>query len=109
MSNSEFYGLNNQLPELFLIVGDFNAHKSLLGGSRTDKRGRLIEIFLVTSGVCSFNRKEPTYHNIDSIDNIAHTSFSSIDLALGSSMVFPDRMESDKNLFGDDHFQVTPS
>lgn len=73
LRKTEFYSLIDQLPEPFVITGDFNAHHTIWGDSRCDTRGRLIENFLVSSSTCLFNKKEPTYYNIQ------HNSYSSID------------------------------
>lgn len=99
VSKTEFYSLINQLPEPYILAGDFNAHNSLWGDSRCDGRGRLIENFLVSSGACLFNKKEPTYYSTQ------HNSYSSIDLTIGSATLFP-HLEWDviRNPYGSDHF-----
>lgn len=43
----DFEDLVNQLPEPFLIVGDFNAHSSFCGSEKTDARGQILEGFYI--------------------------------------------------------------
>lgn len=101
LSTSEFESLVNELPEPFILVGDLNAHNKLWGSGRTDARGRLIEHFLVSSGACLFNKKQPTYYNI------THNTYSHIDLAIGSAVLFPlVEWQVEKNPLGSDHFPV---
>lgn len=91
-----------QLPDPFLLVGDFNAHHPLWGCARTDSRGALIEKFLLSSGSCLFNRKEPTYYNV------AHNTSTAIDLAIGSpSLLAVTEWAVLDNLYGSDHFPVS--
>lgn len=78
LNKHEFQSLVDQLPEPYLILGDFNAHNSLWGDSRCDARGRLIEDFLFSSGACLLNRKQPTYYSI------ANNSYSFIYLSIAS-------------------------
>lgn len=80
--NTEFNGLIDQLSEPYLVIRGFNVHNNLWGDSRYDTRGWLIENFLVTSGVHLFYKKNGTYYDL------AHTSYSSIDLVLGSPTPF---------------------
>lgn len=102
LTKEELYTLIKQLPEPYIIVGDFNAHNILWGDSRCDQRGRLVENLLVTSDVCLFNKKEPTYFNL------SHKTYSSLDLAIGSAVLFPFlEWNVIKNPFGSDHFPIT--
>lgn len=60
-----------------------------------------MENFLVTSGMCLFNKNEPTYYNV------YHNSHS-IDLTIGSAVLLPYLEWSViRNPFGNDHFPVT--
>ena len=47
--------LVGQLPEPFLIMGDFNAHNPLWGSGRQDSRGKVVERFLLSSRLCLLN------------------------------------------------------
>lgn len=99
-----FDNLVDQLPEHFIIVADFNVHNSLWGDARCDAMGRFIENIVLNSGVCLFNKKQPTYYNC------SHNSYSSIDLVIGAATLFP---HLDWNVitdsFGSDHFPIALS
>lgn len=101
LNSLEFQSLINQLPEPFILLGDFNAHNPLWGDPRCDARGRMIEKFLLNSGACLLNKKEPTFYSM------THNSYSAIDLAICSATLLP-CLEWDviKNLYGSDHFPI---
>ena len=46
LSPTDLFYLFSELPTPFIIVGDFNAHNSLWGSSRTCQRGALLEQLL---------------------------------------------------------------
>lgn len=99
LNRTDFHHLIDQLPAPYIVVGDLNAHNTLWGDARCDARGRLIEQFLLCSGACLFNKKQPTYYNIH------HNSYSSIDLALGSPSLFTElEWNVVMNSYGSDHF-----
>lgn len=83
LDKADFEGLINQLPEPFILTGDFNAHNSLWGDCRCDARGRLIERYLLNSGTCLLNKKQPTYYST------THNTYSAIDLAICSPLFYP--------------------
>lgn len=60
----EFQSLIDELSDPYFVLGDFNAHISLWGGSHYDVQGCLTEKFLCSFGVCLLNRKQPTYYSI---------------------------------------------
>lgn len=98
---NDFETLVDQLPQPFILMGDFNAHHQLWGSARADTRGRLIEKFLLSSGNCLFNKKQPTYYNT------THNNYSAIDLAIGSPTLFPlVEWSVTPNPYGSDHFPV---
>lgn len=102
LSSMEFETLVDQLPEPYLLVGDCNAHHPLWGSARTDARGRLVEKFLLSSGACILNKKDPTYYNT------THATYSCIDLAIASPVLFPAlQWKVINNLYGSDHFPVS--
>lgn len=93
--------LIDELPEPYLILGDFNAHSSLWGDSRCDARGRVIEQLLFSSGACLLNTKEPTYFNL------ANKSYSAIDLSILSPTLLPYfKWNVLNNPYGSDHFPI---
>lgn len=58
--------------------------------------------FLLSSGACLLNKKEPTYCNI------THATYSCIDLAIASPFLFPAlTWKVFNNLYRSDHFPVS--
>ena len=57
----ELYNLTQQLPEPFILLGDFNAHNTLWGDINTDQKGSVIEEFLNIHQLCLWNNGTPTY------------------------------------------------
>ena len=82
LSTNDFNALLHQLPEPFLLLGDFNAHNFLWGSDHTDARGRIIESILMSHSLCLFNTGEPTYFSPSSL------SSSCNDLSIGSASIF---------------------
>lgn len=76
--------LTAQLPEPFLLVGDFNAHCTLWGSEKTDQRGQVIEDFILSTNICLLNSGSPTYFSPST------RKFTCIDLAFCSPSVFSD-------------------
>ena len=70
--------LVSQLPQPFILLGDFNSHNPLWGSVRLDPRGRLVESFLNDSETVLLNDGSPTYLNTGT------GNFSSIDLSISS-------------------------
>uniref|UniRef100_A0A147BLN2 Putative tick transposon n=1 Tax=Ixodes ricinus TaxID=34613 RepID=A0A147BLN2_IXORI len=93
--------LLTQLPQPFLILGDFNAHHTMWGSARIDSRGGLIERFLLSSNLCLLNNKSPTFFSA------VHNSFTCIDLSISSPSLLPCfSWKVLDNPFGGDHFPV---
>ena len=61
LSATDLFDLFSELPTPFIIVGDFNAHNSLWGSSRTCQRGALVEQLLLAINLVLLNTGEPTY------------------------------------------------
>ena len=98
---NELQRLVGQLPQTFLILGDFNAHHPMWGSIRQDSRGGIVERFLLSSGTCLLNGREPTFFSA------AHNSFTSIDLSIASPSLFPHfTWKVLDNPFGSDHFPI---
>lgn len=104
LQKQEFQSLVDELPEPYLVLGDFNAHSGLWGDSRCDARGRLIEQFVFSSGACLLNRKEPTYYNL------ANNTYSSTDLSITSPSLLPLlNWKVIGHPYGSDHFPIVLS
>ena len=76
--------LMQQLPSLYIILGDFNGHNILCGNKNNDSRVKLIENFLTKNDVCIMNDKYSTYHSPSS------KSFTYIDLSFCHPSLFLD-------------------
>jgi len=57
---NELFDLVTQLTSPILLLGDFNAHSPLCGGSALDNRGKIIEDFINKSNLCLLNKKSAT-------------------------------------------------
>ena len=52
--------IQRQLPQSFIMVGDFNAHNILWGSDNTDARGRKVERFIDNQNINIMNNGAPT-------------------------------------------------
>jgi hypothetical protein len=101
-SQADLLGLVAQLPSPNLLLGDFNAHHTLWGCRNTDSKGQEVADFLLSSNLCLFNGKTPTYIHQ------ATGASSSIDLALGDdpSLYLDYSFTVHGDSCGSDHFPV---
>ena len=110
-SASELPSILAQLPPTYLILGDFNAHSPIWGGSYSDTPGSHIEHILSTTTMCCLNDGAPTYRST------AHGSYSAVDLSLASDITAPhfdwavldDRFSSDHYPILLQHTASTPT
>ena len=101
LSATDLFASFSELPTPFIIVGDFNAHNSLCGSSRTCQMGALPEQLLLANNLVLLNTREPTHICI------AEDSTSSIDLALRSwSIARLLDCTVVRDLHGSDHFPI---
>ena len=101
LSASDLFDLFSELPTPFIVVGDFNAHNSIWGSSRTCQRGALLKQLLLAHNLVLLNTGEPTHIYM------ATGSTSSIDLTLCSRSVAPHLDWTVLiDLHGSDHFPV---
>ena len=90
-----------QLPEPFIIVGDFNAHNEIWGAKNTNEKGKRIENIILNNNLCLYNDGTSTYLHP------ASGTFTPIDLSLSSPSIFTDfawSVEDDQ--WGSDHFPI---
>ena len=101
--------LNNfivQLPEPFLIVGDFNDRSVAWGDIENNEHGDIFEDLLLASYVCVLNTGSHVHKQT--------VTLTCVDLALTSSDIFVElKWQAEDDLFGSDHFpcciqRVTP-
>ena len=72
----ELTELIQQLPALFMIMGDFNAHNPLWGSVKVTDIGKIVEDVLSNLHLCVLNDGSHTYLHP------GNGSFSSIDLTI---------------------------
>jgi ribonuclease HI len=100
-TEDEITTLIHQLPEPYLLVGDFNAHSTLWGCSSTDRKGHCIETLLTEQDICLLNQKLPTYIHP------ATGSQSALDLSLCHPNIFLDfTWQVLDDTHGSDHFPI---
>ena len=93
--------IETQLPNAFVIVGDFNSHNYLWGGNKNDAKDKVIETFMTINNICLFNDDTPTYLHP------ATGSFTSVDLTMCSPSLFMDfTWRVGEDLHGSDHFPI---
>ena len=76
--DNDITSLLHQLPEPFLILGDFNGRHPLWGDITTNARGDLLSTFIEREGVGLLNTGEPTHFHVQT------GSLTAIDLSLCS-------------------------
>lgn len=101
LSRIDLMNLISQLPEPFLILGDFNAHHVLWGSPYSSPRGNMIAKFLEDHPLILLNDGSPT-HLSSGTGNWSH-----LDLSLSSSSLAP-RCDWAlvPDLYGSDHAPV---
>ena len=98
---NDLQNLIDQLPQPFILMGDFNAKHSLWGESVCDPWGCIIEELLDNNDVTLMNDGSPTRHDI------FHNSDSVIDLTICSpSLTLDYQWSVDENNHGSDHWPV---
>ncbi|GBN97329.1 hypothetical protein AVEN_34548-1 [Araneus ventricosus] len=93
-----------QLPDPFILLGDFNGHSSIWGSSDSNSRGVQIEQLLTDHNLCILNSDQQTYFHQPT------KTFHSIDLAICSPSIYPFfDLAIDNSLHNSDHFPLTLS
>jgi ribonuclease HI len=94
--------LINQLPQPYLILGDFNARHPHWGDTVTNTRGRMIEKVISEWPICLLNTGSPTHLQIQ------NGSLSCLDLSICSADIVNNfQWETLQDLRGSDHFPIT--
>ncbi|XP_035233969.1 uncharacterized protein LOC118205796 [Stegodyphus dumicola] len=75
--------LIEQLPEPFIIMGNFNGHSQLWGSRDTNPRGRQIEQMIEDHCLCLLNNGQDTYFHAPT------RTFHALDLAICSPSLLP--------------------
>lgn len=89
------------LPEPFIIIGDFNAHNTLWGSCNNNTRGRTIENFVNNNSLQILNTGGFTYLHP------GHKTFSAIDLAICSPSIYHKMTwHVEESQYNSDHFPI---
>ena len=101
LSVDDLDNIANQLPQPYLLLGDFNAHNPMWGSTSINNKGNVTEKFIDNLQLCLLNDKSSTYLHP------ATGSFSCIDLSLAHPSIYLDFAWSvlDEQ-YGSDHFPL---
>jgi hypothetical protein len=92
----------SQLPQPFILLGDYNAHSDLWGNQGLDRSGSIIENFLNSNEICLLNNGSPTYMHP------GNGGLTAIDLTFCSPSIFQDLEWSLlRDQHGSDHWPIT--
>ena len=101
ISQNDLENLLLQLPQPYIICGDFNGHSELWGCSDTNDRGKILEDFITENNLCLFNSNQHTYLHPGS------GSFTAIDLSLCHPSLYLDyEWKVCEDSHGSDHFPI---
>ena len=101
ISQNDLENLLLQLPQPYIICGDFNGHSELWGCSDTNDRGKILEDFNTENNLCLFNSNQHTYLHPGS------GSFTAIDLSLCHPSLYLDyEWKVCEDSHGSDHFPI---
>lgn len=101
ITSQDLLNLINQLPQPFIILGDFNAKHPLWGNRETDRHGRVIEQILMDPDIGILNDGHATHFHVQT------GTSSAIDLSLCSPIVQPDLVWTVlDDLYGSDHYPI---
>ena len=101
VSLADLQALLRQLPPPFLLLGDFNAHNPLWGGTTLDTEGRAVDDFIHVNDLSLFNDGTMTFHNVST------DTHSAIDLTISSPDIHLNYLWSvNEHLHGSDHFPI---
>ncbi|KFM68610.1 RNA-directed DNA polymerase from mobile element jockey, partial [Stegodyphus mimosarum] len=101
IDKKELDDLVEQLPNPFIVIGDFNGRNHLWGSGDINFRGKQIEDLICDHCLCLLNSGEQTYFHQPT------RTFHSIDLAICSPSLLPFCSFSVGNdIFNSDHFPI---
>ena len=99
ISQNDLEKLLLQLPQPYIICGDFNGHCELWGYSDTNDRGKILEDFITENNLCLFNSNQHTYLHPGS------GCFTAIDLSVCHPSLYLEwKVYEDSH--GSDHFPI---
>ncbi|MES9994020.1 MAG: reverse transcriptase domain-containing protein, partial [Candidatus Thiodiazotropha sp.] len=101
LSKNSLVSLVDQLPQPFMLVGDFNGHSKVWGCLDTNDRGEIIEDVIAENDLCILNEKQPTYLHPPT------GNYYAIDLSICHPNIYLDFDWSVcDDLHGSDHFPI---
>ncbi|XP_072384414.1 uncharacterized protein [Diabrotica undecimpunctata] len=101
LKEEELLDLIFQLPQPFILTGNFNAHNSMWGSQSTFGRGKVVENIINFTNSCLLNTGSNTHFNISS------GSFSAIDLSISDPKSAPFlTWQSADDLFDSNHYPI---
>ena len=62
-SENDLKNVINQLPQPYILTGDFNSHNPLWFDQKLDKRGEIIEKFILENNISLLDENKFTYMN----------------------------------------------
>lgn len=97
----EIQNIEEQLQAPYIFVGDFNAHNTLWGSTKTDSGGHKLETWLNTDDIALLSTGSPTHFNEKS------NSFSAIDLSFATyDLLTKLTWKVDEDLHNSDHYPI---
>lgn len=100
----EVQNLISQLPQPFILLGDFNSHSTLWGSNKNDKRGKIIEDIIMNNDLVLLNDTSATHFNV------ATGKSSAIDLTICSSELATSlEWHTLEYLYSSDHYPIIVS
>ena len=101
VSKNMFTKLINQLPEPFVLLGDFNARHPLWGDVLCNPRGTMVSDVVAVHEISILNEDSPTHYSFQT------GTYSCIDLSICSSDCVADfTWGTDGDLRGSDHYPI---
>jgi exonuclease III len=92
--------LLSQIQTPVILAGDFNGWSPLWGSPTYNKRGKIVENFILNSSLITLNDGSPTHFS-------THGTFTCIDLTLCSPQILPlTSWTVDDDLHGSNHFPI---
>ena len=96
--------LTDQLPQPYLLLGDFNARDPMWGDNTVNRNGRVMSSFLSEEDITLLNDGSGTRFNIQT------GTTSNLDLSICSPQLLPAlSWKVDEELYGSDHFPIVIS
>ena len=101
VAKTDLINLIEQLPSLFVLLGDFNSHSPVWGNESYNSRGQMLEHLFSEMDLCILNDGSSTYIHP------ATGSTSTLDLSIcGPSLVLDYEWNIHEDLCGSDHFPI---